>query len=117
VLHCSGVPSGASTYYGEVDTPDPVDRELTRRRIRISGRVQGVGFRYFVMRAAQALDVSGWVENCRDGSVLCEAQAGSEVMDRFQARLGEGPSFSRVEKLEVDELEPRSESFSGFEIH
>ena len=117
MLHCSGVPSGASTYYGEVDTPDPVDRELTRRRIRISGRVQGVGFRYFVMRAAQSLDVSGWVENCPDGSVLCEAQAPPEVMDLFQARLGEGPRFSRVEKLDVDELEPRSDSFSGFEIH
>ena len=96
--------------------PDPQDRELTRRRIRVSGRVQGVGFRYFVLRAARALNVSGWVENLRDGTVLCEAQAPTEVMDRFQAKLGEGPSFSRVENLEVDELEPVAEGVPDFEI-
>ncbi len=87
-----------------------------RRRILVSGVVQGVGFRYFVLRTAQALGVDGWLRNQSDGSVLCEAQASSEAMDQFLERLGEGPSFSQVEGIEVGEVEPESESPSGFAI-
>ena len=87
-----------------------------RRQILISGVVQGVGFRYFVLRTARALGVDGWVRNQPDGSVLCEAQASPEIMDRFLERLGEGPSFSRVEKLGVSELELDTGPPSGFAI-
>ncbi len=87
-----------------------------RRRILVSGVVQGVGFRYFVLRTAQALSVQGWVKNLHNGDVLCEAQASSEIMDEFLAQLREGPSFSRVEKLAVGEIEPLSEPPSGFAI-
>ena len=87
-----------------------------RRRILVSGVVQGVGFRYFVLRTAQALSVQGWVKNLHNGDVLCEAQASSEIMDEFLAQLREGPSFSRVEELEVSELEADSGLPSGFAI-
>ncbi len=87
-----------------------------RRRILVSGVVQGVGFRYFVLRTAKALGVDGWVKNLHNGDVLCEAQASSEIMDEFLAQLREGPSFSRVEKLAVGEIEPLSEPPSGFAI-
>lgn len=93
---------------------DHDDREVTRRRIRIGGVVQGVGFRYFVMGEARALDVDGWVRNLPDGDVLCEAQAPPEVMDRFLEQLRRGPRLSQVDTVDAEDLEP--ESGSGFAI-
>ncbi len=93
---------------------DDTDRGVTRRRIRIGGVVQGVGFRYFVMREARGLEVEGWVRNLPDGDVLCEAQGPAEVMDRFLERLRRGPRFSQVERVDAEDLEP--ESGSGFAI-
>ncbi len=90
------------------------DLEVTRRRIRIGGVVQGVGFRYFVMREARGLNVEGWVRNLPDGDVLCEAQAPAEVMDQFLERLRRGPRFSQVDTVDAEDLEP--ESGSGFAI-
>ena len=90
--------------------PEPV-----RRRVRISGRVQGVGFRYFVMQQARRLEVKGWVRNLPDGSVSCEAQAAPEAMDRFLESLREGPRFSKVTTMDVEEL-PIAEASTGFQV-
>lgn len=49
-------------------------KEMIRKRLQFYGRVQGVGFRYTAIRAANSLGVSGWVRNERDGSVTVEAQ-------------------------------------------
>lgn len=68
-------------------------------RFRIRGRVQGVGFRYFVLRAARALGVGGWVRNCRDGSVEAVAQGDADALARFRAELRQGPPGSRVEEI------------------
>jgi len=85
------------------------------RRYRIMGRVQGVGFRYFVWREAETLGIDGWVRNCADGTVEALAQGSSHDLDRFQNRLEEGPRWSRVTSVaatdEADEEVP-----SGFEI-
>jgi acylphosphatase len=94
-----------------VSEPKPV-----RRRVRITGRVQGVGFRYFVQRQAGAMGVRGWVRNLPDGSVSCEAQASRAVMERFLELLSAGPRFSRVSAVEVEEVPTADEPGTGFQI-
>lgn len=58
-----------------------------RRRWRFTGRVQGVGFRYRAQYAAQALGLTGWVENNDDGSVSLEAQGPPEALDKLVPTL------------------------------
>lgn len=72
-------------------------------RITISGRVQGVGFRWSVYQLAQQLGVSGFVRNLPTGQVYIEAQGDSATLDRFTDRLAAGPTpyakVSRVDKV------------------
>lgn len=76
------------------------------KRYRVTGRVQGVGFRYFVYREAQALGIDGWVRNMADGTVEALVEATDEDHVRFRRRLEEGPRLSRVTNVEeFDELE------------
>jgi acylphosphatase len=79
------------------------------------GRVQGVGFRYFVWREAEALGVDGWVRNRADGTVEALARGATENLDRLQGRLEEGPRWSRVTSVAVTD-EPDEEVSDGFEI-
>ncbi len=65
----------------------------------VLGRVQGVGFRYFVFTTARALGVRGWVRNLRDGSVEVQALGVPVAIRRLEAALREGPGHARVEKL------------------
>jgi acylphosphatase len=64
---------------------------LEARRYLISGRVQGVGFRYFAQRAARDLGVTGWARNLGDGRVEVHANGVVKVLDEFEARLRKGP--------------------------
>ena len=73
------------------------------RRYRVTGRVQGVGFRYFVLREADALGIHGWVRNRADGTVEALARGTKEELDRLQDRLQEGPRWSRVVSVSVTE--------------
>ena len=72
----------------------------------VSGRVQGVGFRYFVQQQAQALGVAGWVRNLPDGRVEVFIEGWSAQLEQIEALLGEGPSLARVERLESAEAAP-----------
>lgn len=72
----------------------------------IRGRVQGVGFRWFAVRAASEIQVRGFVQNMPDGSVLCEAEGDPESLDAFEARLRLGPRSGRVDQVERCDLEP-----------
>ena len=74
-----------------------------RLHVVIRGRVQGVGFRWFVRETARKLDVGGWVRNERDGSVEVAAEATRETLDAFRRVLAEGPPGASV--TSVDELE------------
>jgi acylphosphatase len=65
------------------------------------GRVQGVGFRYFVWREAEALGVDGWVRNRADGTVEVLARGTNEELDRLRDRIQEGPRMSRVTSISV----------------
>ncbi len=73
-------------------------------RIHIAGRVQGVGFRWFVRRAAQDLGLTGRVRNLPDGRVEVEAAGAPERLDAFRERLRQGPPGSGVAGLEEQEL-------------
>jgi acylphosphatase len=84
-------------------------------RIRLRGRVQGVGFRWFARRAAQDLDLTGRVRNLPDGRVEVEAAGAPERLDAFRERLRQGPPGSRVAGLEEEEL-PFVPAWEGFVI-
>lgn len=67
--------------------------------LEISGRVQGVGFRWFVRERARELRLSGWVRNRHDGAVEVAASGEAEALLRFQTALRDGPSGATVESL------------------
>ncbi len=71
-------------------------KNTTRIRLRVHGRVQGVGFRYFVEREALRAGLCGWVRNLPDGSVEVEADGERTLLAEFAAAVRRGPSLSRV---------------------
>jgi acylphosphatase len=73
-------------------------------RMWVSGRVQGVGFRWFVRREALGLGLTGRVRNLPDGRVEVEVAGAPEDLEVFRQRLREGPPGSRVTRLEEIEL-------------
>jgi acylphosphatase len=68
----------------------------------VRGRVQGVGFRYFVLKEAAGLGVTGWVANEADGSVRCVAEGDRGTLEALVAILREGPPGARVEDVRVE---------------
>ncbi len=87
-----------------------------RVSFRVRGEVQGVGFRRFAAREAQAFGLAGWVRNEPDGSVQGEAEGPDPLLARFRARLAEGPPFGRVEELDWKALDVGSSLPHPFEI-
>jgi acylphosphatase len=77
--------------------------KLIFRRYRITGRVQGVGFRYQVAMKARSIGVTGYAHNKADGSVEVYAEGTVEQLAALHAYLVDGPSFSRVDGLEFSE--------------
>lgn len=88
---------------------------MTIKRYLVTGRVQGVGFRYFVWREAEGLGVDGWVRNRADGSVEALIAGSNEAHESLRRRLEEGPRSSRVTSVSVTD-EPLERVRSGFEI-
>ncbi|MCL2294356.1 MAG: acylphosphatase [Spirochaetes bacterium] len=72
-------------------------------RIVVSGRVQGVGFRYSAVRAAEKYRVLGWVRNNFDGSVEIDCEGDAKNIDSFVKWLKVGPAGARVFSVEVRE--------------
>ena len=77
------------------------DHEPIRVHVTVSGRVQGVGYRYFAVTAARRLGVTGWVRNLSNGDVELEAQASRPVLREFLAAVKSGNEWSRVQDVEV----------------
>jgi len=84
------------------------------RRYLVHGRVQGVGYRYFVQHVADSLGIKGWVRNLDDGSVEVYAIATKAAHDELSSRLRKGPNMSDVRGMEA--LEAAPEKHSGFRI-
>jgi acylphosphatase len=86
------------------------------KRYRIAGRVQGVGYRAFVLRQAHLLGVDGWVRNVDDGTVEVLVDASETHHIAFEKMLKEGPRFAEVQLvLVVDELD-QSPLPTGFTV-
>ena len=81
------------------------------RKYLVRGRVQGVGYRWFVEREASALGIAGWVRNREDSTVELLAAGDAEKLEVLKARLQEGPRASRVDV--VEESEPTTEEITG----
>jgi acylphosphatase len=90
--------------------------ETTERlSARITGRVQGVGFRNFTRRTARRLGVDGWVRNEPDGSVRLEAEGAPSALDDLEDAVHDGPRAARVERVEATREDATGE-FQVFEI-
>ncbi len=76
------------------------------KRFVVRGRVQGVGFRWFVEREAHMLQIAGWVRNNSDGTVEILAQGTRDQLSGLRSRLREGPRAARVDNVEELEAEP-----------
>jgi acylphosphatase len=83
-------------------------------RFRVRGRVQGVGYRYFVLREAERRNLTGFARNLADGGVEVVAEGPDESLRDLEARLREGPAFSHVESVEAEAVAPRADL--GFQI-
>jgi len=91
--------------------------DQSKKHIRISGRVQGVGFRHFARQNAHNLDVKGWVKNLSDGDVEAVLTGNKDNVLVMLEKLKQGPRMARVDDLSVDEEnEALQESFDGFSV-
>ena len=84
------------------------------RHVFVSGRVQGVAFRWHTSEKAQALGVTGWVRNLGDGRVEVHVEGEASAVEEMVAWLGHGPSMARVDGIDVREREP--EGHGVFEV-
>ncbi|MFL6429800.1 MAG: acylphosphatase [Acidobacteriaceae bacterium] len=83
----------------------------------VKGRVQGVGFRWFVHREAATLGLRGWVRNTESGHVEVVAMGEESELKRLQALLAEGSRGSRVDAIEQRDLDPsEGKDLGAFEI-
>ena len=78
------------------------------RHIRIHGKVQGVGYRFFATRVARRLGLKGWIENNRDGSVEASVEGEASAIDEWIEELKEGPRYA-----EVTHIDQESKDFTG----
>jgi acylphosphatase len=83
--------------------------------LKIFGEVQGVGFRYYAREKAEELNLTGWIRNNFDGTVECEICGEQDSLEKFLKWANKGPSWAKVEKVEVKWNECRND-FSHFEI-
>jgi acylphosphatase len=88
---------------------------LVARKFTISGRVQGVGYRYFAHETAMRENIQGWVRNLPDGRVEASAEGDADAIERFEAALRHGPPGARVEQIEVEDTVPGGRQ-TGFAV-
>jgi acylphosphatase len=82
---------------------------MIRRRVVVSGQVQGVFFRDTCRRYAQAYGVRGWVRNCPDGTVEAVFEGEPKGVETMIEWVRKGPSMAQVDRVEVTEEEPAGE--------
>lgn len=78
---------------------EPGPQDMARLEATARGRVQGVGFRYFVLRRGMELGLTGWVANEPDGSVRCIAEGTREDLDALLRSMERGPAGALVERV------------------
>ena len=85
------------------------------KRFIVKGRVQGVGFRYFAIRAAAGCGVVGTVRNMPDGSVEAIAEGSEKAVEEFRLELARGPSYAHVAMVDETPLQPTGR-YRGFNV-
>jgi acylphosphatase len=90
--------------------------ETQAKRFYVSGRVQGVGFRYFVERTAVSLGVGGYARNLFDGRVEIYAIGSAEQMDALRSALQRGPRMAQVHRLDELDAELLQDYANAFSI-
>lgn len=80
-----------------------------------NGRVQGVGFRYYVWKIASELGIKGYVQNQWDGTVKIVAQAEEHTLQTFQQIVSQGTKYAKVKELQIYKLDS-AEKYNDFEI-
>ena len=88
---------------------------MQQAHVFISGRVQGVGYRYFVKSNAKKLGLMGWVLNTEDGGVEAVLQGDEKTIEQMIALCRQGPLLAEVEHIGF-ELEAAEETFTDFKI-
>lgn len=86
------------------------------KHLIISGRVQGVGFRFFTYRIAKELGIKGWVQNLQDGTVETVVTGSHENVEKMVDKLKEGPPSARVQNIEEVNGQINTDNFNGFTI-
>ncbi len=81
---------------------------MPRVHLTLTGRVQGVGFRYFAHRVAQRLNLGGWVRNLPNGSVEVEVEGPRAALEAFAAEMERGPSAAQVTHCAKDWMDTES---------
>ena len=89
---------------------------MSRRRWIVQGRVQGVGFRWFVWREAGRLGLGGFARNLRDGTVEVVSQGPDDALDRLEQALRRGPSGAVVDAVEQHDVPAELEVPNSFDI-
>lgn len=87
---------------------------MAARGFLVHGRVQGVGYRYFVLRTARELGLAGWARNLPDGSVEVVAEGSEAALESLEESLREGPSLARVSDVQRAPAAPLRDR--GFDI-
>lgn len=87
---------------------------MTCKRIKVTGRVQGVGFRYFVKKQADALEIKGWVRNLYSGGVEMMVYGQESTLQDFIDQMLRGNGFSRVDTIDITPVQ--HSRFEHFEI-
>ncbi|OYT42419.1 MAG: acylphosphatase [Candidatus Aenigmarchaeota archaeon ex4484_224] len=90
-------------------------RSCKRIKVKIYGRVQGVGFRYSVYLLAKSLGIKGWVRNCEDGTVEAIFEGYLSKVEEMIKFCKKGPPLAKVERIEIKEENCKNE-FENFEI-
>lgn len=89
--------------------------DRVRRHAVVTGRVQGVGFRYAARQQADGLGLAGWVRNLASGEVELEVEGPRAGVEQFMDWLRDGPPAARVDSVDLEDLEPHGE-VSGFTV-
>jgi len=89
---------------------------MRRVRFVITGRVQGVGFRWFVRAEARPLGLTGWIRNRQDGAVEGELEGRDDAIESLVPCLEVGPSSAIVTNVEIAEISDEQPSYKHFEI-
>lgn len=89
--------------------------QITRAHVFISGKVQGVGYRFSTLEIAVKIGVNGWVKNLPDGRVEAVFESNKEAIEKMINWCKKGPDYAIVKDISIEYQEPQA--IKGFEIH